>query len=516
VPDPAAEDATPPSGADVDGDGFGTSKQIAHGTAIRGFGEIVAKIASLAFFVMIARKLGDASFGDFIFGISFGQLLFIGAGLGTEELITREVSRRRTAVDELLPNVLAVKRLMLVLLWLVMALVVFLLGYGLSSAAAILLVGAGVAVEFQTKTFTSVFQAFEVQQYIAATLIVQRGVTAVVGVVALLLGADLVGVALVFFLGSLVGQAVAITLMRRRVVFPSTTVDRERWRGILRAGLPLGLVIVTYQVLIRLDATLLAFLTGGGDQNNSELGQYGAAYRLVDATMFISFAFGGAIYPWFSRAGDGPISVARGFSLALKAVLVILIPIGAAYTVFASDLILLLYGPGYEGAITPLRYLGAMAVLFGINGVVSVVLIAGGRPRDFLRPAVIVVIQNLIFNLATIPKYGAEAAAANAVISGALLAVLAIRRTIAPMDTIDWLSVFAAPLSGLVGFVAVGVGLSAIIPWVPALLAAGLAYAAVYLVVERLAYPGDFRFVVAVVGQARERLGWGTEQGLGD
>ncbi len=479
---------------------------------VRAFGEIVAKVASLAFFVMIARRLGDDSFGDFIFGISFGQLLMIIAALGTEELITREVARDRSQVDELFPNVIAVKRIMLVSLWLVMAAVVLISGHDRDSTVAILIVGAAVAVEYQTKTLTAVFLAFEVQKYIAATLIIQRGVTAMVGIVALLLGAVLIEVSIVFFAGSLVGLTVAWVLMRRHVVSPSRVVDRGLWRKILRAALPLGVIVVLYQVLIRLDAVLLSFLVGGGgDRSNSELGQYGAAYRLVDATMFLSFAFTGAIYPWFSRSGSGPVAVGRGFSLALKAVLAILVPIGITYTVFAADLINLLYGPEYEGAITPLRLLGGMTILFGVNAVVSIVLIAVERPRDFLRPAVLVIIQNLVFNLITIPKYGANAAAANAVISGFLLAFLSVRTTARPMDPINWFSVFLSPTTGALAMAAAGLAALQAMPWVPAAVLALLTYAIVYVAIERIAYPGDFRFVTAVVRQARERL-WVTNQ----
>ena len=147
--------------------------------------------------------------------------------------------------------------------------------------------------------------------------------------------------------------------------------------------------------------------------------------------------------------------------------------------------------------------------LIRVNAVVSIVLIALERPRDFFWPAVIVITQNLIFNLITIPKYGANAAAANAVISGILLAALSVARTARPLDRIDWLSVFLAPVAGALVMAGVGVLALQFIPWILAAALALLAYLLAYAAVERTAYPGDFRFITAVVGQVRERL-WVT------
>ena len=71
--------------------------------------EVVAKIASVVFFVATARVLGEESFGDFMFAISFTTVLFVVSGFGTEELLAREVSRERSTVHHFLSNTVAVK-----------------------------------------------------------------------------------------------------------------------------------------------------------------------------------------------------------------------------------------------------------------------------------------------------------------------------------------------------------------------------------------------------------------------
>ena len=74
----------------LEGSALRPSQRIAFATLARTAGEAFAKLASLVFFIVIARELGEDDFGDFIFGASLATVLLMGAGVGMEELISRE------------------------------------------------------------------------------------------------------------------------------------------------------------------------------------------------------------------------------------------------------------------------------------------------------------------------------------------------------------------------------------------------------------------------------------------
>ena len=76
------------------------SRRIASGTLARLAGEAVGKVASLAFFVVIARELGKEHFGDFIFAMSLSTVFLFVAGLGLQELIGREIAKDRRRGDD--------------------------------------------------------------------------------------------------------------------------------------------------------------------------------------------------------------------------------------------------------------------------------------------------------------------------------------------------------------------------------------------------------------------------------
>jgi O-antigen/teichoic acid export membrane protein len=498
----ATDDQRRGQGGEPDGGTFATSRRIAGGTSVRAIGEVVAKLANVVFFIAIARELGDEAFGAFIFGISFASIMMLAAGFGTDELVTREVAKDKRRVHLLFKDVVAAKAALMVVLLGAMVAVVLIGNYSSETEIAVLLIGIGTALEYLAKSVHAVFQAYEQMQYIAATLIIQRLFTATIGTVIVLQGGGLVAASAILAVGGALGLVAAVWVLHRKVVRPQGTVDTTRWAGILKAGAPLGVMILLYIALIKLDATLLSFL-----KDNEAVGHYGAAFRLIDATMFLSWSFGAAILPWFAtQRDDSPVSLSRGYELGLKAMITILLPIGIAYAVFAEPMIELLYGSEYDAAVDPLRLLGAMTVLFGINTFVSIVLIARNRPSEFTWPAVIVFVQNIAFNLILIPRYGASGAAFNAVLSGALLALLTVGRVGRRMGHVSFIGALTSPALAGAAMAGAGLALSAAgLHWVLAATLATIAFAAAFLLVERLLFPDDFKLYSGML-RFRERM----------
>ena len=158
---------------------------------------------------------------------------------------------------------------------------------------------------------------------------------------------------------------------------------------------------------------------------SADVGEFGAAYRLIEATMFVPAAFNAAALAWFSREAE----IGRGFEMAIKTVLALMLPIGLGMALFAEPLIDALYGAEYGGAVTPLRLLGAMAALWAVNTTVLTVLVSRGRPDVYTFPALVALVPNAVLALVLIPAHGANGAAIAALAGAAVLVTLALPRT---------------------------------------------------------------------------------------
>jgi O-antigen/teichoic acid export membrane protein len=479
--------------------GQAESRSVARNAVARGVGEVVAKLASVAFFVAIARELGEGGFGDFMFALSLATVLLLASGFGTEDLVAREVARDRSSLDDYLSNSIAVKVATSVALLAFAAAFVNLAGYSADTRVAVYLVGAGVAVENLGRTLGSVFQAWERMDLLSVSLIVQRTATAGAGIAVLAAGGGILEVSLVFLGGSLLGFAVAALVLRRYVARPKLVVDRGRWGPILRAGAPIGLVTMLFTVLLKLDQILISFLSGG---DNREVGYYAAAFRLVEATMFISWSFAAAFLPWVARRGaEEAERLAQGYELALKALTAVLLPIGVAFAILAAPLVDLFYGDPFEAAVEPLRWLGVMTLFYGLNMLASTVLVARDRPLDFARICGVVVVLNLALNLALIPPFGATGAALAAALSSVALALLGARR-IAPLTgSLNVRRAFAGPV--LAGAAMTAAMLIGSLSLAPELALGAAVYLLVLYLLERRLFPADFELARGLLRSGR-------------
>jgi O-antigen/teichoic acid export membrane protein len=467
-----------------------TSRRIAFGTLARSTGEAAGKLASLVFFVVIARHLGEEQFGDFIFGMSLSTVLLLVAGLGMQEMTGREVAKDPRRADDLIWNIMVIKAIGAVIVLTVIAGIVALQGRSLESAAAILIVSVGISFEYQAGTLYAVFDGRERQQYVATTLIVNRMSTAAMGIAAAAAGASLVTIAVLFTFGSALGVVTAYWLMHRFVLQPRTRVAPSEWRSLIRSSVPLGIMSLLAVAVFRTSVVLIGLIAAG----SAAVGEYGAAYRLVEATLFIPTSFNVAVLPWFSRQdGRGAVPMSRGFEMTIKTVAALVLPVGLTFALFAGPLIETLYGTDYAEAADPLRILALGIVFWGVNTTIVTVLVSRNRPDLFTLPAVVGLVPLLVLSFALIPSEGATGAAIAAVAAAGCATSVSVVRTARLLGGVSWVRIVAAPAVAGTVMALCATALSGA-PWVAAAVASLMVYGATFLLVERAFQPADFAY----------------------
>ncbi len=471
-------------------------RRVARNAAVRMAGEIIAKLGSLAFFVTMARELGSHGFGEFQFALALtGALVFI-AGFGTDELLAREVAREHGRAGRLLADASAVKILGGIVALVAAAVIVNLGDFTAEGRAAVYVVGLGSLLEVLSKSWFSIFQGYERLDLVSATLIVQRFATAAVGVAVLLAGGGVVAASAVYAGGTVLAVAVAEVLLRRLHV-RRAPLDRSGWPGLVKAGVPIGLIGLLMILLLRLDVTMLSFLA-----DTATVGIYAVSYRLVEATQFIGSAMAMAMLPWLARAH---LDAGRGYRLGLKAVTAVLLPVAMGFLLYAGPIVHLLYGPAFEKSVLPLQILSMMTLLYGLNSFAAASLIARDRPGAFVRPLAPIIVLNIGLNFVLIPAYGANGAAADALLSSTLLAAISLVQAHHVVGATDALGAFVGPLVAAAAMAAIALALPA--PWIPEAILATLVYAAVLAGVEWLTRRDDARAFLGALPASRSRAG---------
>jgi O-antigen/teichoic acid export membrane protein len=477
----------------VEGQDAGSSaRRVARNTVVRGFGEVVGKLATFVLFVVVARQLGPQSLGDITFAVALtGNLLVISA-FGVDAVVTREGIRRPSLLGSLMGNALVIKLVTSVPALLIAAIVIAFGNYSHDAKIATLLIGISTLVDTLENTWNAAFQAYERLEFVSAIVMFQRVMTGVLTIAVVLAGGGVISVSGTFLVVSVATILLAMWLLRF-VASPTWSVQRARLVPLLRTGFPIGIAILLLTVLLRIDTILLSLIAG-----NEEVGIYGAAFRIFESTMFLSWAFQSAIFPWFSRTHlESDEKVARGYEVGLSVILSLLTPVGIACFLLAGPIVHVLYGSRYDASITPLRLMGVVVIAYGVNTLTSSTLAAKDRPRLMHGILLVTVVQNIVMNVVLIPPYGATGAALTAAVSGVLLGGLSIRQATKTLGRVRLTRIFLAPF---VGAVAMSI---AILPvWgslVGGLLLGGAAYFLTFVVVERTFFPEDFSLFLASI-----------------
>lgn len=470
------------------------SRPVVRNTLLQAGGEVLTKLASLAFYVVMARELGADGFGQYMFALALVVMLTTLAGFGTDELLTRQVARDRESLHRLFWNSITVKTGLGLVLVGVALLVSVLGGNPPEVNVVVVLLAVGALLELLAKTVGATFLAYEDLRPVASGLVVQRFSTAAGGITALLAGAGIVLVSVIFVCGAALGLVYVSVSLYRREIRPRREVSLKRAREVAIQAAPLGLVILLTTIVFRIDATLLSFL-----KDSEAVGHYSAAYRALESVLFLPYAIETALFPVFARLARPALGAA--YEGGLKAIVAFTAPLGVTFLLFGGPILDLLYGDEYRAAEPALQWLGGAAVLYGVTYLSASVLIAQNRQRELAWAVAGIMAFNIALNLVLIPRWSMTGAAAATTITegvqALVLGLLAHRSTgrVSGRRILTGPAVAAVAMVGVV--LATGDGLAGF-------LGGGVAYLLVLLAAERALFPAD---VEAFLGGLRDRLG---------
>jgi O-antigen/teichoic acid export membrane protein len=466
------------------------ARRILANTAYRLLADVGSKLASIAFYVVMARELGAKSFGVFTFGLAFVILTTTLGNFGQDSVLTREVARDRTLLDRYFFNTLALKTVISAVSLALALLIAEIVGVSSETRTVLLLLGPAVVLEILMKTCFAAFQAYERLEFIPIALVTQRTVTAIAGIAALLAGAGVVAVSAIYLAGAALGFALSLRLLLRRVVRPAFRIETGRWWPLMRAAAAIGTASVFAVVLFRADMTMLAAFKPA-----AVVGHYGAAYRLLEATLFVSWSVGSAVYPVFSRLSPtSEPAVGFVFERSLKLVVALTLPLAAGALVLADPVVRLVYGNEYATAANALRLLAPAIALYPVAYVAASLLVSQHRQRAMMIVYGLVALENILANFVLIPWLSLDGAALGTSLSQLLVTVALIVVAQQAAGGIQWARVAEGPI---LATLAATVGMVLLRDEFAAAVAAGaVLYLAVLFAFERLRFPDDARAVL--------------------
>jgi O-antigen/teichoic acid export membrane protein len=206
------------------------------------------------------------------------------------------------------------------------------------------------------------------------------------------------------------------------------------------------LIHLLQTIFIISDVYLLRIMLDNGEE---VVGWYNSAYKWFNALQIVPSFFTLALFPIISREIKRSMDAARRmYTLSLKLMLLLALPIAASTTFLATILVAIVGGPEFlpQGALALQIVIWAIPIGW-LNSVTNYVLIAlgleGMQPRAFLVAVAFNIIANLIF----IPRFSFVAAGVTTVLSEVVLMAMFAYYLRKKMPGVNWIHLLAKPLA---------------------------------------------------------------------
>lgn len=397
------------------------SRSLAQNTVLQIAGKALGTLLSLATFAVLLRYLEIDGFGALTKALNFGAIFAILVDLGLTLTATQMISEPGADEEEILGNMLTLRLVSSVLFLSGGAALVFAFPYTMDVKIA----AAVSCLAFLFGSVSTVFVgAFQKRLSLGSAVLAETANRVVVLCAALsllVLPRSIVAASAVFVLGGIVQVVITLIAVRRHLAL-KPRASLAVWKRILVRSWPIALSIAFNLVYLKGDILFMSLF----GRSDTEIGLYGAAYKVVDVVTTVPIMFMGLMLPlltlaWASRKrADFSAHLQRSFDalslIALPFALGTLAVGGPVLALIDKDLLA-------AGPVLAILGFATCAVFYGslFGHAVVAVQKQKGMIFGYFFVAVVATLGYILF----IPNYGMLAAAWVTLASEVLIAIIA-------------------------------------------------------------------------------------------
>jgi O-antigen/teichoic acid export membrane protein len=370
----------------------------------------------LALLTLAGRLLPAADYGRFNYALALTTIIETIMDLGLSQVTTRAVARTRDRAAHLFAHVLGLKLLWIGIGLALLAVVAPLLRHDPGIVRLCYVMGVSSAIRSYLLTARGLLQGLERFDLEAALVVTDRALLLVFGAVALLNGYGLPGLALAF-VAARASMVVVARLLLRPVVGPTRPRhDRQMWRELQQAALPLGFFMIALNTYSYIDTVILGMM-----RTDAETGWYAASFKIYEGLTYAPSILAAVLTPRLSNffvhdRGAHRQLLVRGLALSV----VLGAAIGAVALGLARPIVTTVFGPDYAPAAAPLQVLAGGSIFVFATWILHAAAISSNLDRRLLVTTAIGLGANIGLNLALIPAWGIVGSAWATVVAEAL------------------------------------------------------------------------------------------------
>lgn len=365
------------------------------------------KIISFFYTLFLAKTLGVSNFGLFVVALAYFSLVASLVDFGFNRYIVREGAKNTKILPSLLGTIILIRIILVVTVIVFFGLFIYSFDKNLLRADLALLATVAVLPQSIAITLDACLVALEKLRYSAYGLVVLTISSTFLGVYLIFSGSGVYGPVIALVVGNILYLAFLIPIVRINKIDIFSKVSLSGIGKILSGSLPYGFLGILGLLYFRVDVLLLSYI-----KNSAETGIYGAAYKFLEAVVFVPSAISAGLFPQFAKLADkNPCALYALYKKSLVVAFLISLPFVLGF-IFILPIIIKMFLPQYFASIELVKILAlTIPFLFMISPQSLIFFSQGKLLKSLLVISIFNLLLNVLLNVWLIPFYSYYASA---------------------------------------------------------------------------------------------------------
>lgn len=397
-----------------------TITRVAHNTIAHLIGKVIATLVGIVTIGLMTRYLGQEQFGWYTTAIGFLQIVGILIDFGLV-LVTGQMLGRGGDEKRIIHNLLAFRIITAFVAYVIAGAIIWFFPYNLEIKLGVQTASFAFFLIAINQILTGIFQKHLQAVWVGVGEAVQRVALLISIVVVMRWDHGFLAIMIATVTAGIV-QTAMLALRAHRLVPLWFAFDRDVWSEIFTKCWPIAISIAFNLIYLRADILILSLV-----RTQSEVGLYGAAYRIMDVTTAVPIIFMGLLLPLLSAAWTQKNQeqfqhlIERGFTVLS----IVAVPMLFGGILLATPIMRLIAGDEFT-ASGPIVKILLIALMGGFLGALfGHTIVAINHQRKTIWIYMVTAVLTLVGYLIFIPRYGVHGAAwmtvFSEVLAGALL-----------------------------------------------------------------------------------------------
>jgi O-antigen/teichoic acid export membrane protein len=378
-------------------------------------------LMAVVLFKVATKGFGPAGFGIYSLATTLMYFVQLFNDFGINTLITREIAKDTSRSRSLLGIAMGTKILLIPVSLIFVALYLSAFHYDAVTTRVILIFSLYGLITSSVLLIYGVFRGHERMDLEAAVAVTEKTLSTSLCTLSIILGLGLIPFSILFTSSGAVTLLLALWILKKRIHPPAVVVNTASSRLLLKDSSAFGVAMLITYVYGQLAIPMLSRL-----QDFEAVGIYSAAQKLMSFTSLIPAVFATAFFPRLTAVARDREELSRIFSLGLKYLLMIAIPLLPG-VFFLSDRLILLFADGqFAESARAMRILAFAGSISFVNVFLPSLFGATNHQRLMLVFLIIALVCNIGCNWILIPSHSTIGAAWATLITESLAFVISM------------------------------------------------------------------------------------------